>query len=244
MRKQISFTGWDFSAVWSIDEGLSYPYLQSNVQEPKPGTLFAGGDGSEGNPYEVATADHLNNVRDYTGQVKFFRQIDDIDLSGETDWVPLGVYNSEYTGYYDGNGFKITNLTVNKDEDDMALFGAIKNATIVNVTFENADITGSKFAGGLVSYLDDSLLDNCHVQGKVTGTFEGHANIGLMVGFADGGIIRNCSVEGEVNGYDKIGGIAGVSQSGNLIQTSWASVTITGHDIIGGVVGYKCWSRY
>lgn len=239
MRKQISFTGWDFSAVWSIDEGLSYPYLQSNVQEPKPGTLFAGGDGSEGNPYEVATADHLNNVRDYAGQVKFFRQIDDIDLTGETDWVPLGVYNSEYTGYYDGNGFKITNLTVNKDEDDMALFGAIKNATIVNVTFENADITGSKFAGGLVSYLDDSLLDNCHVQGKVTGTFEGHANIGLMVGFADGGIIRNCSVEGEVNGYDKIGGIAGVSQSGNLIQTSWASVTITGHDIIGGVVGYN-----
>jgi len=38
MMKQSTFTGFDFSSMWAIDEGSSYPYLQSNTQDPKPGS--------------------------------------------------------------------------------------------------------------------------------------------------------------------------------------------------------------
>ncbi len=30
MKQQASFSGWDFSNVWGIDEGASYPYLRAN----------------------------------------------------------------------------------------------------------------------------------------------------------------------------------------------------------------------
>ncbi len=37
MKQQSSFTDWDFSNIWSIDEGNSYPYLQNNVPDELPG---------------------------------------------------------------------------------------------------------------------------------------------------------------------------------------------------------------
>jgi hypothetical protein len=36
MKQQSSFTSWDFSTVWNIDEGISYPYLLSVEQNPHP----------------------------------------------------------------------------------------------------------------------------------------------------------------------------------------------------------------
>jgi len=38
LKKQSTFTGWDFTSVWAIDEGKSYPYLRANEQIPHPGT--------------------------------------------------------------------------------------------------------------------------------------------------------------------------------------------------------------
>jgi prepilin-type N-terminal cleavage/methylation domain-containing protein len=37
MKDQSNFSGWDFDTVWGIDEGFSYPYLQTNEQIPHPG---------------------------------------------------------------------------------------------------------------------------------------------------------------------------------------------------------------
>jgi hypothetical protein len=37
MRKETTFTNWDFTTVWAIDEGLSYPYLRNIEQQPHPG---------------------------------------------------------------------------------------------------------------------------------------------------------------------------------------------------------------
>ncbi len=39
MKQQASFTGWDFSTVWNIDEGASFPYLRANTQNPHPTAL-------------------------------------------------------------------------------------------------------------------------------------------------------------------------------------------------------------
>ena len=36
MKQQASFTGWDFSTVWNIDQGTSFPYLRANEQNPHP----------------------------------------------------------------------------------------------------------------------------------------------------------------------------------------------------------------
>jgi type II secretion system protein G len=38
MKDSARFSKWDFDTVWDIDEGVSYPYLQTNEQIPHPGT--------------------------------------------------------------------------------------------------------------------------------------------------------------------------------------------------------------
>jgi hypothetical protein len=36
MKQQATFEDWDFSSIWGIDEGESYPYLRNNEQVPHP----------------------------------------------------------------------------------------------------------------------------------------------------------------------------------------------------------------
>lgn len=38
LKQQSTFVGWDFTNIWAIDEGKSYPYLRTNEQIPHPGT--------------------------------------------------------------------------------------------------------------------------------------------------------------------------------------------------------------
>jgi hypothetical protein len=69
MTKQATFKGWDFSMVWAITKNTTYPWLKNNAQNPPPAPVpsnpFAGGDGSPNNPYQIATAGQLNEVRNY-----------------------------------------------------------------------------------------------------------------------------------------------------------------------------------
>ena len=37
MKRQSTFAGWDFTSVWQIIEGQSYPYLRNPAQNPPPG---------------------------------------------------------------------------------------------------------------------------------------------------------------------------------------------------------------
>jgi prepilin-type N-terminal cleavage/methylation domain-containing protein len=38
MKQYTTFSGWNFTNIWAIEEGVSYPYLRSNEQIPHPGT--------------------------------------------------------------------------------------------------------------------------------------------------------------------------------------------------------------
>lgn len=85
--------------------------------------IFAGGDGSENNPYQIATVDQLNEVRYYLD--KHFIQIADIDLSYATSsggdyydagngWLPIGSSSEPFSGTYNGSGYEITGMKINR----------------------------------------------------------------------------------------------------------------------------------
>lgn len=67
MRKQATFTGWDFAATWSIAEGISYPYLTAN---PQPmlidlqvyGNRVAGFNAYNLGPYNVSVSNAKGSV--------------------------------------------------------------------------------------------------------------------------------------------------------------------------------------
>ena len=57
---------------------------------------FAHGTGTAADPYQVATADDLNGVRDYLSA--HFKQMADIDLSGYANWEPIGTSGTPFEG--------------------------------------------------------------------------------------------------------------------------------------------------
>ncbi len=170
------------------------------------------GDGSQANPYLIGTPLQLRVVGYLTEGHKYFKQINDIDLSnsynetGTDDEIinyndklgfePIGTESSPFTGEYDGQGYKITGMYINRAEhDNVGLFGYTSqtgdsgNVVIKNVHLElmPADAESMK-ANGIV----------------------GRNNVGGIVGFANGAVIENCSVAlGSVTGSDIVGGIVG-----------------------------------
>lgn len=88
---------------------------------------------------EISTVDQLKEFRDavnsgnqYTG--KTVKLTADLDLSGESNWTPIGnlvAYPGQsFNGTFDGDGHSISNVTVNDNTPNYAvagLFGSVVN---------------------------------------------------------------------------------------------------------------------
>ncbi len=209
---------------------------------------FSGGSGTEANPYQVATAADLNNVRNYLSS--HFIQIADIDLGvapwneGE-GWVPIGDETNNFIGSFNGNDFVITGLYVNRiDIDYQGLFGVIHAANIVQVTLQNANVRGRYETGSLIGRgRVNSQVLNCSASAVVNGINA----IGGLMGWAgidgsyQGMIVSNCSFMGNVSGNDYIGGLIG-SMNRSTVTNCYSSGVVEGLNHIGGLVGLKHYS--
>ena len=94
----------------------------------------------------------------------------DIELSTETEWVPIGNSTNYYQGTFDGNGKCVTNLNITTDSvTDLGFFGYVQDATIKNLYVEgNISATNDSYSyavGGIVGYAKSSAksvtISNC-----------------------------------------------------------------------------------
>lgn len=119
-------------------------------------------------PIYVWIASDLYNIRNNLSG--HYVQMADIDLSDYPNWDPIDMFN----GTYDGNGFSITNLTIDRStEDRIGLFGDLSNTTncsLQNINLVNVSVSGRQYVGGLVGFTADStLIKNCTVKGLIKG---------------------------------------------------------------------------
>lgn len=198
------------------------------------GSEFAGGNGTQKNPYRIETPRHLNNVRNHLD--KYFRQQNNIDLSNYHDgkgWHPIGSMEDPFSGYYDGNGFKITHLYINRPETlDVGLFGYVDNATLKNVFLENVSVRGEEVVGSLAGVLLDSEVYRSYAAGNVTGEYN---QVGGLVGRNSGGSISASYAAAAVSGRDDVGGLVGRNEG--FLSKSYAAGDVHGENYIGGLAG-------
>ncbi len=133
------------------------------------------GSGTQEDPYIMRSPGNLEWLGNTTAAWNnHFVQIADIDAFVSRNWnegagmIPIGNYDDCFTGSYDGRGFEISNLYMNRtEENDIGLFGWITNATIINTSLVDCSIRGRTRVAGLVSYASYSVIDNCMVSGEV-----------------------------------------------------------------------------
>jgi hypothetical protein len=207
---------------------------------------FAGGAGTEADPYQIATADQLlalsaavndGSANGYYGTC--FVLTDDIDLAGIA-WQPIGHLDLAdqsntsvmFMGVLDGQGHTISNITFSASEPICGVgvvginLGEVKNLNVKNVNISCTD-DFSMAIGGVVGYNMGGSVSNVTLSGE-----NSIAGVNCVGGIAGGnmGAVANCTVEGttiRVLGDNDF-------SSGRIIQADMAEC---GGLVIGGSFG-------
>ena len=247
-----------------------YNSLATSVWDGSSANIWTNGSGTSANPFLIETAANLvylaNQVNDgnnFSG--KYFKMTDSIDINNNF-WTPIGESSTYYfAGYFDGNGFNISNLFIYSTNLKYAgLFGNIRNSSIKNICITSGSIkctsSSSCYIGGIVGYANNSSLSNCSYNGDVNCTV--HSSYfpdcfaGGIVGYAaNSTILTNCNNSGTIygNAYSNstansgatssisiVGGIIGKTETAVELYNCINSGEITG---VTSAYGSACWSE-
>ncbi|MBP7807265.1 hypothetical protein KA047_02100 [Candidatus Saccharibacteria bacterium] len=237
------------------------------VGSNKSALAFSDGDGSSGDPYIVANCEELQDVAD--NRSAHYLQSGDIDCSltnpasdgfnaggtwgDESGFSPIGAALTPFTGSYNGGGFAITNLFINRPATDyVGLFGRVGSGEIEATSVNSSQITGDQYVGAIVGSADGldednqaSLIDINISETSVTGS----SDVGGLVGTALAYTLIDYSDANDVSvtGASYTGGAIGSTYAASVERTaSTGQVTGTGTGSrIGGFVGSaSCGSDY
>jgi len=187
---------------------------------------FDGGDGSENNPYRISTVEQLQQIADYTDA--HFVQTADIDASSTIDWDDGAGFEPIrfFTGTYDGSGYEIINLTIDREDlRGTGLFGIGNSGVLKNIILKDVSIIGGVNTGGLVGQNNGEIL-NSHVSGTVSG----ERIVGGLVGSnqEEGSIVQSFASVETSGDISIVGGLAGYNAGS--IQDSYALGIIDGNE--------------
>lgn len=208
---------------------------------------FSGGDGTEGNPYQVSTATELDSVRAYADAN--FILMNDIDLTdyltdgnpgynGGNFWEPIGNDADKFTGDFNGNDLKISGLKINRPAQDyIGLFGSIDAGIIYDLSVEIdtvSEVKGNAYTGGLAGKIINSSIINCQITGSVSGNY----NVGGLIGWNESNVTESRSYT-NIIGNNQTGGLIGVNSSG-IVTNCHSNVTVTASGVMsGGLIGQQ-----
>ncbi len=203
------------------------------------------GDGSEDNPYQIATLENLCWLSENSAVWdSSFIQTADIDASETVDWndgegfSPIGNKEVKFEGKYDGAGFLIDNLFINRPDDNyVGLFGYTLCTNINGIGVVNCTVTGKNYVGGLVGYnISNSVVSHCFCIGDFTCSTYG---VGGLIGYNSGSEVYQCYSGGTVNGNYWVGGLIGSCRSSATVYNCYSSASVIGEFAIGGLIGYN-----
>jgi len=202
---------------------------------------------------EISNATELQEVReDLDGD---YVLIDDIDLSGIENFEPIGNVtdipgfrtnrNDEhdaFTGTFDGDGHTISNLTIDRPNDDgVGLFGVVdgsalnEEVVIENVTLQNADVSGGSRVGSLVGFNLRGEVRGSSAIGDVTGDKIAGGLVGGLTG--KGAEVRDSKADVDVTSDASAGGLVADGGSSSDVHNSSATGDVMGDRRVGGLVG-------
>ena len=201
MVKKDSYIGFDFITVWAIDSNINggLPYLNydaykaqaEKTAEDKAAVLgFAGGDGSEKNPFKIETVEQFTLISNFWYRDYYYILKNDLNLwvSGdlimcnvgtETKSYPLGNFFKEahddyngFRGHFDGDGHKIVygSGKIDNTEGNVGLFpkvsGSVRNLELTGFkSYSPSEKSGYNKNMGILCYklMPGGVLENIYI---------------------------------------------------------------------------------
>ena len=167
----------------------------------------------------------------------YYQLTQSFSCSGIVNFDPIGDSGAPFTGNFDGQGFTISGLTINRSgEDYVGLFGYTgSGASISNVGLTGININGRFNTGGLVGKsIDGGSITNSYSTGSVDGGWY----VGGLVGFSTISIANSYSTASVTGINGNIGGLIGYSNA--PVTTSYSTGNVDGDNSPnGGLIGYN-----
>lgn len=210
-------------------------------------TSFAGGEGTEENPYQISNAAELNYFSEYVNSQEatnsrvcdeeYFLLTNDIYLNEETEystwsdtvapsanaqkWTAAGKASAGFAGEFNGDGYTIYGLYCESaTAKQTGLFGEVRGTAVIkNVILSNAYLNATADgAGGFIGYAVPTAIGT-----PLT--------------------ISNCGFSGIIKSLNKkAGGLVGYVTSTTagakfLMENSWTEGSLSANTNCGGLVG-------
>ena len=271
---------WNFLTTWQIDSDINQGYptlkfpqaIKPDASEPDNTSIFwtdngiyadsfAGGDGTEDNPYLISTSAQLarlaylinNSSTNADYRNLYYKQTTNLDMSAYW-WDAIGTSSARYfSGNFDGGGFTISGLYTQSGMTStynyQGLFGYVRGinsssyAEIHDVGIIDSNIRGYDYVGAISGGADRYvIINNCYNKGTVTG----NDSIGGIVGESWGyrpisttehNQIYNCYNEGVIVGIDYVGGIVGRTHR-TAVYSCYNLGEINSNEYVGGIIGW------
>lgn len=235
------------------------PAVPATKWSDNAATAFAGGSGTEADPYQIETAEQLaklaadinTGILDLDHSKEYFKLTKDIDLSAHR-WIPIGSGSANesfhaFSGYFDGNDKTITGLRVDESDDHFSagLFGNVTGYEIKNLKIKDAYVktelkskdkpenAGILIGSAAQGYGTTTSVKDCSVSGIVE---SGSARTGGLAGYNSYGTYENCTADVKVKGAGKAGGFIGEDFKGTY-KNCTAEGNVSGSWSVGGFAG-------
>jgi hypothetical protein len=218
--------------------------------------------GSADNPYlisSLADLEGLSAVTGYWASGVYLRLTQDIDASNTSTWnvgdhdndgvtaevpmgfLPIGDSTTPFKGALDGAGHVISNLFIQRHSVyNVGLFGVVDAATIENVGLTTADITGTRYVGGLAGRaINGSAIRSTFVTGSIVGVTENSSFVGGLVGYIESSSVQASYATSSVTGQSDTGGLVGGVTDSSTVTGSYATGAVSQTGDVGGLVGYS-----
>ena len=210
----------------AVNDG--YPTFLAEGETYGVKDIFAGGDGSENNPFQIATATQLRNMEYLVNKknseygASHYKLIADILLNDNTAnyttwnttapanaWTPMGSDTTvSFKGVFDGGNYSISGIYSNAKFS--GLFGVVDAGAVVkNVTIKESLLkttNRSGMVGSVAGYSKSATIENVLNEGNVFALYAASvgydtlSSVGGIVGRMNGGLLKDVSNKGSVEG--------------------------------------------
>ena len=228
--------------------------------EDNPIVQLENGTGTKENPYLISNEEDWKKASaTSTTSDTYFKLTKDLDFSNKKFYM-LGSKNNEFKGTLDGNGKKISNLSINVPKvagfDYVGIIG--KGGSAYGINLDNIKVTGYNYVGALFGSTRGTVRDiyasNLNISGNnyiggiggdintnsprptsmiISANVEGNSYVGITTGSSYLGIEQIAIIGGSVKGSSYVGRLSGNTVSWN---DTYALETIP-----NGNGGKDCW---
>ena len=204
--------------------------------------------GTEEDPYQIRTAQQLENIGKSPNS--HFVITSDIDINSYlyeygNGWEPI----DDFKGTLDGKGYTLKGLWIKRPNTDyIGLFSSITQATIKDINIEIAEsgIKGQQYVGAICGRANSCQIFGCNVKGIISGNYY----VGGLFGYISSSRTSKCHVNGIIigNNGNNVGGIGGEGDYNSTITLCYSEGNIIGsnyNDVYGicrEVIVSNCYS--